>query len=306
MEKFRYDGTQCSIRSCSAIRQHFELQVYKQALQEMSNLDTPPPNLYCLSGDEILEVEPQRLKEEESSLEDTKLTLESLLLKPSKNSSNQLKMKAIRQTIGSFSAHLGSILIMTVWLLNQSSEMSFFTNSVLQITAIVSAGVSYQLLYRLQGRIGTVILGGLFLVFTCSLPVVLATGANVVPIVDLQHGCIQLLAILLGICAYSSSTSFEEWSECEELFFALAAGVFASIIMLAFFTDRYLPMALSAGVVGLIGLSLRNCSKDTLIPATTFEQRLLDVVSLYRGSVSTVGYIVKTKIERLIQKQDIF
>lgn len=302
MDKFRYEGPQSTIRSGCARRQQFELQVYRQAVQEMSDQDTPPPNLYFLRGDEILEVEPQRLKDE-TCLEDTKLTHESLI-RPLEPSAASVKLTAIRQTVCSFSVHLGLVLFSTLWFLSQE-QTGLPSKAILQISAIFSAVVSFQLLHRLQERAGTVILGSLFLLFSCSLPVVLATAANVVPAEDLQHACIQLLAVLLGICIYATTTSFDEWSECEELLFALAPCVFASVIMMVLFTDRYIPVVISGVVVGLVGLALRDCSKDTLIPATSLSQRLLDVVSLYRGAGSRLGFIVKAKVERLIEKPDI-
>lgn len=293
----RPERAQTSIKSSPAIRQHFEMKLSRQGIEGQTDLDTPPPKLCYLSGELILDVDCRDF-EEGLTEANTNQSRDSFIKEKEENE----KLSAIRQTITGFSVHLACCILAAINLLNLNKTTMF---SLFQFGTLGLCLFSVNLWVKAHGNSKTWAVCGLFLVFSVSLPGVITLGANISSDADIQHLLFQLLGMLSGMCLYAFTTKYEEWSSTEELVFATAPNIFVSALLGIVFTDRYFALTVTSVLVFCLGVAIRDCSKETLIPASSLEQRLSDIFLIYRESPFRLGAIAKTKIEKLIEKPDI-
>lgn len=188
-----------------------------------------------------------------------------------------------------------------LWLLSRD-----FTDTSIKLVALVALVASAMTFSRFGCALQPAATVLCFGVFSISLPLTLTLADS---FLDSQ----TLLALLANICAvvtalalYAWTTEYEEWSGNLELVFTVVAVVFGSLVMILVLDFQPQATILTAVASLFVGLVYGDCSKDSLVPAATLDQLLVDVMTVHVGVVSGSAFILRHKASKLARKANWF
>lgn len=216
--------------------------------------------------------------------------------------SGDQRVRAIRQVLFSLAIQLSCCSIWTALLLLDPQQ----TPPLVKAAAILAVVGSWTVYWRCQSSMTPVMRLLVFCCFTAGLPYSLTVLGDFFNPEDLSHGLFQLCAVMFGLCMYAWTSSYELWSSSEENLYAVIPNLFASAVLGLLISDRLLPVVISGLVVGVIGALVSECSKDVMIPASSTDQRLADILGVYLSMFSQASFKLRRRLGKVWHQPDLF
>ena len=216
--------------------------------------------------------------------------------------SGEQRVRAIRQVLLSLAVQVVCCSLWTAVLLVDPKQVSPLTKAA-AVVAVVGSWTAY---WRLQSSISAPARLLVFCSFNAGLPYSLTVLGDFFNPEDLSHGLFQLCAVMFGLCLYAWTSSYELWNSSEERLYAVVPNLFASAILGLLVSDRLLPVVVSGVLVWLIGALVSDCSKDVLIPASSVDQRLADILGVYLSIFSQASFKMRRRLGKVWHQPDLF
>ena len=145
-----------------------------------------------------------------------------------------------------------------------------------------------------------------FLVFSTSLPMTLALIGVVSDSQILTVLVIQFSGALLGLVLYAWTTEYEEWNSHAEMVYTTLPVLFTSVVLVAVLRYALLPTMATGICIGLLGLVYSDCAKDNIVPASSTDQLLGDVLAVHISVIGRAAFLIRLKFSRLAYKANWF
>lgn len=211
------------------------------------------------------------------------------------------RVKSIRQVTTVIALQVLLSSICAVWLLRNET----FENPI-KVVAVVSLLASGLTFSWFGGLLIPIMVIFCFLVFSTSLPMTLALIGVVSDSQILTVLVIQFSGALLGLVLYAWTTEYEEWNSHIELVYVTAPVLFTSVVLVAVLGYSLLPTMATGICIGLLGLVYSDCAKDSIVPASTIDQLLADVLAVHVSVIGRAAFLLHLKFSRLARKANWF
>lgn len=216
--------------------------------------------------------------------------------------SGDQRVRAIRQVLLSLAIQLTCCSVWTAVLLLDPQK----TPPAVKAAAVLAVLGSWTVYWKCQSSSTPAVRLVVFCCFTAGLPYSLTVLGDLFNPEDLSHGLFQLCAVMFGLCVYAWTSSYELWSSSEESLYAVIANLFASAVLGVLISDRLLPVVVSGLAVGVIGALVSECSKDVMIPASSTDQRLADILGVYSSIFSQASFKLRRRLGKVWHQPDLF
>lgn len=216
--------------------------------------------------------------------------------------SGEERLKSIQQVMSMFTGQFIFSSVCAVWLLFHSQAYSIYVR--LGASGFLVAMTLAFNKYGVNFKPTTALL--CYGVFSASLPFALTLVACLINCVVLSHLLVQVSALSMGLCLYSWTTKYENWSRKEEVKYAVTPTIFASALMILLFAASPLAVVVTGGFSLLIGHVLSDCAKDNIVPASSLDQLLSDAVAIHFNIATRAPFLFSLKVTRLARKANWF